>query len=464
MRLRSNRGAALPTVIMVMLVTFIFASIVLTMTTSETKAEITYETNMKALHAAETGINQYLWYINKENADPIPMETEIGYPEHNPEFIYTLKLIEDTSSKKVIQSTGWTIGNPDLKRKVEVTLTKRSFTQYVYFSDNDPIDIYWSSRDRCYGPYHTNTSLYISGNPIFFDKVTYVDKIEKKNGNNDHPVFKKGHEQVSEITFPTSNSELKARAEEGGYLYTGRTCIRLNEDGTVTIRNKEKSTETKPLPSNGVIYVDGSTKSVGDKFNLDAGNVFIGGTLNGRLTVAAANDIYITDYDPTVLTLRTNTMVTNGVKYKNVTFSKDTDNGNISYSPTNATDMLGLIANRHVGILTNGWFKTDSWSPAPASGDITVCAAVFAIGGKFGNSAQLANSNNTSYPSTPGTLTLWGSIIQSERGAVGKFSGDTTTEGYSKDYAHDPRLLYDQPPYFLEPMNSGWEINEWNEK
>jgi hypothetical protein len=46
-----------------------------------------------------------------------------------------------------------------------------------------------------------------------------------------------------------------------------------------------------------------------------------------------------------------------------------------------------------------------------------------------------------------GTLTVFGGIIQKERGPVGTFSGTTKVSGYSKNYQYDTRLLNSPPPF-----------------
>jgi hypothetical protein len=129
---------------------------------------------------------------------------------------------------------------------------------------------------------------------------------------------------------------------------------------------------------------------------------------------------------------------------------------------TDEADILGLIADRYVAVLTQGWYDNSSVNSSRKY--FTVHGAVFAINGSFINSYQI---NNTSPPSTipnpPGTLTIRGAIIQKVRGAVAIGNTSGVTSGYAKDYAHDPRMMYDQPPYFLEPTESGWEIRDWKE-
>ena len=457
-RWKSDRGAALPTVMMVMIVAFTFAAIVVNLVTSQTKIEVTYESNVKALHAAETGINEYLWYINKENATPIPLLTDIPYPASNPEYVYNIKVIEDYLEKKVIQSTGWMYGNPSVKRTVTVTFKKRSFTQFVYISDEDPADIWWTTGDKCYGPYHTNTNLSVYGTPEFFSNVSYVGSIIPQSGT-DNSIYHVTPEQVPEVDWPDDNAPLADYGKQAdGYYYTGLTRIMLNSNGTITVRNANISpqTQTLPLPGNGVIYVDGGASST--LFDPNAGDVYISGTLKGRLTVGAANDIFITDYNPVKDYLDSSTH-TDGLTYADTTLSLEPLTGVVTPGGSGMNDMLGLQAFNNVNILTKGWFN--DINTISASGDINIYSAVMAINGSFRNFNYQTNPSQN--PS--GKIILRGSLSQKKRGAVGhaaRHHSGTLFYGYIKNYAHDPRMMYESPPYYNLPDLSGWEIDEWN--
>jgi len=202
-----------------------------------------------------------------------------------------------------------------------------------------------------------------------------------------------------------------------------------------------------------VIYVDGTMANVSGpttKYNRQAGNVFISGELDGRITIAAANDIYITHRDPT-----------------NATYSSATQAAGLRYSNTNFTgvnlsdDMLGLVAGRYVRILHKNWPSYTTTGNAYVSNsnvapqNITIHAAIFALDWAFEFEDFRDNSPR-------GTITIIGSLIQNYRGGVGTFFwGGGQASGYLKDYNHDPRMAYDSPPHFLEPTNSGWEIQSW---
>ena len=57
-----------------------------------------------------------------------------------------------------------------------------------------------------------------------------------------------------------------------------------------------------------------------------------------------------------------------------------------------------------------------------------------------------------------GTLSVFGTIGQLYRGAVGTFSGSSPSTGYSKDYTYDQKLRYTSPPHFLDPVASAWGV------
>lgn len=471
----SNKGAAFVTVVMVMLVMVTLAGVAVTLIASQTRTEVFFENNTTALHAAEAGVNQYLWDMNEDSGDVIPLDTIITYPDYNPMAAFKLTLLHDSTNRKIIKSTGWMLKDPAVTRTIEATITKRSFTQYVYFSDNDPENIWWMDGENCYGPYHSNTNLYIKGSPTFWSNVSYVGNLVYYpntigNPNTASPsIFHvKPVDRNSTIDFPQDNSELMNIAKNSGGLYLdGRTSILLKANGRMVVWNQ--STYPVPteisLPSNGVIYVNGTTPPETNKFDLDSGNVFISGVLKGRLTVAAKNNIYITGYDPTVNNL-SSSPATNGITYATTTFSLNTFTGVVTPSNDGInSDMLGLIADNYVAVLTRGWFNNTT-NANSARQNMKVYAAVFAINKSFINSYQIDHSDAT-YPSPAGTLTVRGAIIQNKRGGVGithtDMWGNVTNEGYAKDYAHDPRMMYDSPPHFIEPTQTGWEITAWEE-
>ncbi|MBO8159245.1 hypothetical protein [Thermosyntropha sp.] len=501
--LHNEKGISLPIVLLLFVPIVILAYSALNLSTAQNSFISKYDSGVNALHYAEAGINHYLWSLNK---------TETSFPHLNREVPfengkYMVTVLEQGEGYVKIKSTGWTDKEPNIKRTITAVLAKRNFTRYSYFSDNDPSEIRWVSSDIVYGPYHTNGDLVIDGNPTFYGRVTYSGRIHFYNGvwkggasdpdfngpypvNGSYPKFMKGIQWAAPLEFPLSNSQLKIRAQNGGYYYEGRTSIRLNPDGTVTIRNKTNPAETKPLPSNGVIYIDGTTGNENRKFNLNMGNAFVAGTLKGKLTIAAANDIYITGRDPVNYTFNSASAVGTGgisggggITYAGTTFTEVRENGVLTGYKANGDDMLGLVANNNILILCKGWFDNPDpdvrwswgWHYDPqidaAPDKANVYAAVFAINGSFG--FEKLNNSSPYWLIYSGffkdeyikkdTIFLRGALIQKTRGEVGESIGTIHTGYRSKNYAYDDRMTFEAPPHFIEPSNQGWEIISWQE-
>ena len=57
-----------------------------------------------------------------------------------------------------------------------------------------------------------------------------------------------------------------------------------------------------------------------------------------------------------------------------------------------------------------------------------------------------------------------GAIAQQFRGPVGTGSGSTVSTGYLKNYIYNDRLRYREPPFFIDPVQSAWQIVRQNEQ
>ncbi|MBM7854071.1 hypothetical protein JOC37_000443 [Desulfohalotomaculum tongense] len=429
--------------------------------------------------------------------------------------------IEDSAETEpflTIISTGWTKSSPADRRTIKVKVQKRKFTQYGMVTNNEINEygerLYWVSGEKFYGPLHSNDILYISGRPTFYGPVTYtggIDGADKDNKN----IFKQGAAQADPLTFPPGNSDLKAWATSpGGHYYNGRTCIMLRGDkydvrtydrdsgqwkyNGVPYRYKagkyinELTNESYnnfsdfaaacpslDLPENGVIYVDGETYDQRHADNHpftycwrpEYGNVFISGKLQGQLTVVAANDLFITGYNPTDWRNPRYSSLerTEGVTYEKTSFTQVMDDSGWLRTRVhvdagyNGVDMLGLVAGFKIRILHYNWpaqkdpfYWGSRWIPIDvAPYNITIHAALYVPHSSYG--FQYAEMGKRK-----GTITLVGSITQKYRGFVGS-TGLIGGTGYKKVYSHDPRMKFDSPPHFTDPANSGWRSISWQE-
>jgi len=467
--LKRDNGIAMPVVVAVIAIITLLGFTSVALVENQGSMGKRYEKSESALSVAEAGVYEYLWRLNKDSrfyATPegIDFVNDGGVPREH-EFqngIYALEITEPTVADPTvkIKSTGWIKGDENSKYAVEVDVRKRRFVQQIYLSGDEKMlngdEVWWTTGDVVNGPFHTNGTLNINGTPHFYGRVTYSNKI---NGPSSGSNFHEGPpEKVEPLVFPLTNQQLKIQAKYNGYYFDGRTSVML-DGNSIKIKNKDNSVQTITDLKNGVIYVDGSISdndSYTAKWNLNTGNAFVSGKLNGRLTIAAANDIYITGYDPTIYdwnSVKYNP--TGGITYYDTTFTFDEFGNVVSYS--DGDDMLGLVADQRIRILHRGWFSERyNTNTSVALDYISIHAAIFALNKCY----EFENYTQGDFD----TIKLVGSICQNRRGAVGTFdryTGDSESGYAHKNYSHDPRMAYDTPPHFLEPTNSGWEIVTW---
>jgi hypothetical protein len=172
-----------------------------------------------------------------------------------------------------------------------------------------------------------------------------------------------------------------------------------------------------PLPANGALFVacSGGACSGG-------GSLTISGTLDGRLSVGAQRNIIIPN---------------------NLVYADD-PRDNPPETPSD--DSLGIISERDVRI--------DDSAPS----NLEIDASIMALEKSF----YLENY----WTGLKGTLTIYGGIIQEERGPVGTFNSNpppngTKISGYDKNYSYDPRLLNNPPPFM--PTTGDYITLSWEE-
>jgi hypothetical protein len=291
-----------------------------------------------------------------------------------------------------------------------------------------------------------------------------------------------------------------------GCLYTGPTFINFNADGTMNVYspytrksyNGCRNGQNISMPSdwNGVIYVQdipsstsdpnytawsksgggcnnpssvtapvvaqalvdtnkplglprsNETLSYGFSYPCNAGDVLVQGTLKGQVTIGASSNI----------------IATGSVLYH------DKSVGATSYQ---GGDLLGLIANGFVQVYhpicssscgssgTNNEFTTagaktlfgQAWPPRSLVNP-EINAAIFAVNDSFVvQNWGAGDTNLVGTGGSPGTLSVFGTIAQENRGAVGTGTAATPSTGYLKRYNYDSRLRYLEPPYFLNPSS-----------
>jgi Tfp pilus assembly protein PilX len=382
-----------------------------------------------------------------------------------------------------VESTG-TVGKE--KRSLVATFKVSGFLDYAYFTqyeDEDPYlskqsgceryyeeggstrsskcgNITFTAEDSVNGPMHTDDSALVEcSNKVSFGRKEHSppDAVEINRGtwsssekhatkasespcaSGSTPLYytanKKFSEEGAELHAPPSDTSLKAYVESG-YEFVGRTTLTL-EGETITVKNANfHSGAATPItwPPNGLIYVRegslgcnfeyGNTTGESDTATTNAeeaecGSVAVSGTYGKSLTVGAQTDVIVSG-----------NLIPTGVTAGN--------------APTGTTT-LGLMATRFVRI-----YHPCSSSHGNETGSLEnpwIYAAML-------STAHSILVDNYNCGENLEHLNIYGAIAQKFRGVVGRVSGS----GYLKDYIYDERLATDEPPFFLAPLNAGWNI------
>lgn len=501
-----------------------------------------------ALPAAEAGIDDYLYRLNKNSnywtysttnlppsTDPnaaFSGPTPVSGVSSDSKFRYDVVSPPTATQPLRVNITGQ-VGKS--KRSVQAILRRRSFLDYLWFTDyetKDPAsydgtdsltvaqaggtlgtnglctrhqwetptrstscsEIAFLSGDTVQGPVHTNDTLNICGNPNFAGPTVTTGKPNvvapaKMYWNafscTNNPSFPPTYPtNATGISMPPNNDAIKEQVNSAlggtGCLYTGPTRITLSVVGGVGTMDVVSpfSTGTNPvtgaarnrngcsvgtglpLPPNGVVYVQNVPASSTDPNYTNAcnaagfyptglppaatpparadvtpygctdGDVFLSGTLKGQLTIAAQHNIDIVG---------------------NTVYTVDPSTGN-------GTDVLGLVANQYVEIYHPVQCNAPCTGSSPTytnlAGSLTnpqIHAAILSVLHSY-------RAQNPKRGNSLGTITLKGSIAQKYRGLVTQSGA-----GYLKNYSYDTRLKFLSPPYFLDPVQSAWQVQKWYE-
>ncbi len=384
-----------------------------------TDAYVDYYKKTKAHDLAVSGANMAAneIFINKSWV--------AGYNDLNVDYGYINVAVDTVNyNNRIITATSDYEGYKDT---VMVWLEPKNFAQYGNFYNS--MAAWAATGDTFSGPFHTNDYLKCSGDPVFLGYTTTKNGVQLFN-NQSHPEFHGGLETGVYIPMQFDASIIKNAANNGGKIFydtTGQDKITdvkliLQDDGSVTysvnINNTGWSTPINTLLTtiapNGVIYVN-------------KGNVFIQGTLNGRLSVVAAKNgtagagqVHITE----------------DVKY----------NKNPLIDPT-STDMLGLIAEGYVQVDFN-----------PTTGDLDLHASIYS------QQDGLVIERYADYPSAR-NMNLIGGVIGQRVLPTAKYvwvgSKLVPTNGYSYVHRFDERFNKVVPPFF--PLTDKYRVVAWKE-
>jgi Tfp pilus assembly protein PilX len=186
-----------------------------------------------------------------------------------------------------------------------------------------------------------------------------------------------------------------------------------NATSTTTLRDSCNTGNGVGYPRSGETQLSTSPCSYGSR----SGDAFVHGVLDGQVTVAAENYLYVT--------------------------------GDLTYLDR-GSDMLGLTATNAVMV----------WNPisSAACGRSTCSVSMLddydrEIDAAIISAAHTFQVQNNAFGGDRGTLTIYGAIAQKFRGVV-RSGGN----GYKKDYGYDARLKHTAPPSFLNPVTTTYGV------
>jgi hypothetical protein len=412
--IKNKKGAALITVYMAVAILLAFGGYVVDVSNQQNSAANTFKKQEQAISIAEAGLDRALVWLRLQGTPPqggIASITQNLPPTGPSQGSYTVSFTDlgvpagSTAIRRYRVSSTGTVGATT--QTVTTYFQPDNYARYIWFTDTESYqgtNVWFWDQDSLNGPTHTNGHFNIKGNPVFQGEVRSVDDYLRylNNGNNinsdnlsnppyDQPDFQDTVTLGADpIRMPTQALNLRTASTNGGIRYSGDTTVRLNSTGTMNVTNSGHTYNNIALPGNGALFVNN-------------GNLRISGTLSGRLTVGASKDIIITN---------------------NILYASDP-----RLPGSTSTDTLGIISEGDVVIDDNA-----------SAGNLEIDASIMALNTSFMLEDWWTGGAR-------GTLTVFGGIIQKQRGPVGTFSGNTKVSGYSKNYRYDARLLSSPPPF-----------------
>jgi hypothetical protein len=360
---------------------------------------------------------------------------------------------------------------------------------------------YWISDNVVNGPMQSNDDYYICGTPQFDDSVTSADPtaadspywldhacasagqfphgttvggdyMENAAGSPMVPTYQKTVPFPANASFIEAYTAATAPNPNLGCLYYGPTSINFggpsgnqmqvySPDTLTSNTNCLGATPTTwlPLPVNGVIYVANLPSSLGGNpttCTVDApawadlattpgthclGNAFVEGTVDGQVTLATDNNIYLvapTSDDNGSMTVGAASLVGGDVMglaaSKFILVNHDTSGGPDNFGPSGCTS-------------TGPSACPESYAPIVTSP--TIDAVIFTVNDALGTSDFWQGS-------VMGNMTINGAIVSNFMDVEGEFSGSSLVHGYNEIYNWDSRLAHLTPPYFIPPNESQW--------
>jgi Tfp pilus assembly protein PilX len=298
-------------------------------------------------------------------------------------------------------------------------------------------------------------------------------------------------EYADVLNLPDNSDAL---LESPGCHYTGDTRIRFHDNGTMTVWSKKTTAvetgcglpgtasgrlghangATVNIPDGEIVYAKNGTGGtsectagqIGDglpvagdlnfkgsenaTFFCGTGNIYVEGTVKGRLGIGAQNNVVVTG------DLLIQGVAKGAVPTGNSMIALVASNSVVVYHPwvETTTQQCGWeevrVKKGNKWVYENQWICNDvtTTSEGLPAANRYIYASIQTLQRSFWVQAYNKGTKR-------GDLVVFGSIAQRWRGIVG--TSGTGGTGYIKDYKYDQRLTNDVPPGIQDFTNGAWE-------
>lgn len=419
-------GSALPLVLIVLVVVSFLGYGLLTLGAATGIEASKNITSSRAFWAGESGIEHVMAIARVEqrsfeDLDLVGDGVVTGEVDGN--ATYSVDIEEDGGSpgghirRYLVTSTGTAASGTE--KKVRVYAEIETFASYMHASHHEETaggsNIYFGPNDVLDGQVYVNDQLNIYGSARILELARSAADSVNYQGGATSATFEGGlNLNVPPLNFSEQFGtdhldNLRAAAEDGGLVLTGIYLMTFNSDGSVTYRRWDGSSWGAPEDVDlddvdGAIYIDG--------------DAYIEGTVNGQVSLASNDDIYLIG----------------DLRYESAVDPSPFDG---DFDPSAVDDTLGLVVRDRVEVYGDD--------------EIDVHAAILVTEGDDGFGARYRYS----WIGEP-AINLYGSLAQYRRGVVGRVNG----QGFRKNYKYDTRLLLTPPPHY--PFAT-YKFADWSE-
>jgi Tfp pilus assembly protein PilX len=245
-----------------------------------------------------------------------------------------------------------------------------------------------------------------------------------------------------QTTTTTKTTTYNAQAQASRRYTTVTKTDVTAPNGTTTTSSQTSTARTGTVGTTTTVEKQTLRAALGVEAKCRTGTVYVEGALKGKMSLIADNSIIVADH----LTYADGHVLPTYTGHGQSVLGLIATNSVLVYHPikctgTNSAGVCtsGSNLNRHTGTK----FESPQIHASILTLQHSIAVQAHGIGDKLGY------------------LTIFGSMAQKFRGAVG--SGGVDGTGYLKSYNYDDALKYDPPPYFLDPTSGSWGVKTFAE-